>query len=235
MKYVYLNSISLCLLFFQYYSIHCSLEPDTALDLRAVTCPTCPAVGPIANFCNVSIANQLCVSGNAQIGGDLTVCGSIITSAQGFSFAYSTLTQTVGVPAPDFTDIIFTDNPVMNGWNFTPPGSEFTCTQAGTYLIQYDAISRITNSQLTDMSIIALLNDIEIAGSQGSIQQPINNRPLALTRSFIVDVNENDVLELQFTGGTPFVQLEANSGNSTITVPLNGIRPSITLTITRIS
>ena len=230
---MYLNYISLCVLFFQYHSIHCSLEPDIALDLRAATCPTCPASGPIANFCNINIVNQLCVSGNAQIGGDLTVCGSIISS-QAFTFAYSTLTQTLGVPAPDFTDIIFTDNSLINGWIFTPPAAEFTCVQSGTYLIEYDAISRITNSQLTNISIIGLLNDIEIPGSQGSVQQPINNRPLALTRSFIIDINENDIFKLQFTGGTVSVQLEANSGNSTIIVPLNGVRPSITLTINRI-
>jgi hypothetical protein len=205
-----------------------------------VTCPACPTGGTcFATFDNIYspgiISGQdLCISLDAQISGNLTVCGTINSNAAAV-FSYSSETQTVGVPAPTFEDITFTDDPIINGWTHTLGDSTFTCLQAGNYLIEYDAICRITDSQLTDISIIALQNGSEIAGSQGSIQQPTNNRPLELTRSFIVSFAVNDTLKLQFTGGTQFVQLEANSGNSSILTPVNGIRPSITLTISKVS
>ncbi len=43
-------------------------------------CPPCPITGPAATFCNVQVSDQLCVSGNTQIGGNLVVCGSITAS-----------------------------------------------------------------------------------------------------------------------------------------------------------
>ncbi len=47
----------------------------TGLDTRAI-CNGCTFTGPAAQFCNAAIDN-LCVNGNAQILGDLTVCGTI--------------------------------------------------------------------------------------------------------------------------------------------------------------
>lgn len=209
--------------------------------LAQISCTICPTGNEpcTAVFTNVYApgfvsTSDLCVSGIAQINGNLTVCGSV-SSNNAQVFSYSTETQTIGVPASTFEDITFTDDPIINGWEHTPGDSIFICLQAGNYLIEYNAICRITDSQLTDISIIALKSGAEIAGSQGSIQQPTNNRPLSLTRSFIASFAPDDTLELQFTGGTQFVQLEANSGNSSITIPVNGIRPSITLTISKIS
>lgn len=43
-------------------------------------CQPCPITGPVATFCNVKISEQLCVSGNAQVGGNLVVCGTIVAS-----------------------------------------------------------------------------------------------------------------------------------------------------------
>lgn len=52
--------------------------------LGAAPCPPCPATGPRAEFCNLTITQQFCVSGNSQLAGDLTVCGTIINNAIGF-------------------------------------------------------------------------------------------------------------------------------------------------------
>ena len=209
----------------------CICNPIGEKDARS--CPACNLTMP-AKFCSLLVENNLCVQGDAILQGDLSVCGSI-TSSQGFVFAYSTLTQTVGVVAPQFVDILFTNSPALNDWFHVNPSADFICLQAGTYRIQYDAICRITNSQLTDISIIGVLNGTEIAGSQASVQQPTNNKPISFTRAFITSIDQNDIFKLQFTGGTQFVQLEANTGDSSLTVPVNGVRPSITLTITRIA
>lgn len=202
-------------------------------------CPPCPTTGTcFAEFNNLLIpgvisTTNLCVSGAAQVSGDLTVCGSIISNGAGL-FSFSTLTQTA-VQAPTFINVIFTDNGIINGWTHNPGDSNFTCLIEGNYLIQYDAICRATNSQPTNISIIALVNEAEIPGSQGTIALSNSNEPLELTRSFIFSFAVGDVLSLQFTGGTAFVQLEANSGDSTIPGPPPGIRPAITLTVTKIS
>lgn len=209
---------------------------------RGSTCVTCScgsgcSVGG-AQFCSLQVTNNACIGNTLQVLGDLAVCGKIYNSGIvgiDYAFAYRSTTQTLGVISPTFADIIFTDSPVLNGWVHLPPAAEFLCAQSGDYLIEYDATCRITNSQLSSISIIAVLNGIEIPGSQGTIQLITNNRPLSLTRSFIVHINENDVLKLQFTGKTPFVQLVANSGTSSIATPVNGVRPCITLTITRVT
>ena len=217
------------------------LSQDYLAHIRScITCACasgCALTGSVSKFCNVQITNSACIGQNLQVQGNVVVCGTIFNSGvigANYLFAYRAITQTIGVSAPTFQDIIFTDAPVLNGWVILPPSSDFICPQTGNYLIEYDAICRITNSQLSNVSIIAVLNGVEIPGSQATIQQPTNNKPLSLTRSFIASIQENDVLKLQFTGETDFVQLEANSGNSSIMTPVNGVQPSITLTITRV-
>lgn len=206
------------------------------------SCATCACASGCflpgaAAFCNVN-TNNICITNNAQVGGDLTVCGNFFASgiiSTDYLFAYRAVTQTLGVVAPTFADIIFTDSPTLSGWIHLPSTSEFICPSTSNYLIEYNATCRVTNSQLTEISIIAVLNGAEIPGSQSTVQQPNNNKPLSLSRSFIAAIDKNDVLKLQFTGGTSFVQLEANSGNSSILIPPNGVQPSITLTITRVT
>jgi|GEM_PF-5393317 hypothetical protein len=216
------------------------LSQDYLAHLRScITCACasgCTLTG--SQFCSLQVTNSACIAQNLQVGGNLTVCGTINYTGflgNNYLFAYRAITQTIGVSAPTFQDIIFTDAPTINGWVIALPSADFFCAQTGNYLIEYDAICRITNSQLSNISIIAVLNGVEIPGSQATIQQPTNNKPLALSHSFIATITENDVLKLQFTGQTDYVQLEANSGNSSIITPVNGVQPSITLTITRVS
>lgn len=47
-------------------------------------CAPCPITGAAAQFCN-AVIQQLCVTGNTQIGGNLNVCGTV--TASGFSGA----------------------------------------------------------------------------------------------------------------------------------------------------
>lgn len=53
---------------------------------EAAICPPCPVFlsGPISSYCNLNVTQQLCVSGNTQLNGDLTVCGTIINDELGF-------------------------------------------------------------------------------------------------------------------------------------------------------
>ena len=68
-----------------------------------------------------------------------------------------------------------------------------------------------------------------IPGSQGSVQQALNNQALAVTRSSIVPINTGDVLIFEFAGGTTYIQLLS------VSEPISGIsEPSITITIIRI-
>jgi BclA-like protein len=210
----------------------------SAIQTNIRSCPPCPVSGAcFAKYDNLLISGvvtttDLCVTGVAQVN-NLVVCGSIFSSGAGV-FSFSTLTQTA-IPTPSFKNVIFTDNGIINGWTHNLGDSTFTCLVEGNYLIEYDAICRATDSQPTNISIIALANGNEIPGSQGTIALINNNEPLELTRSFIFNFVAGDILIIQFTGGTAFVQLEANSGDSTIPGPPPGIRPAITLTISKIS
>lgn len=260
-----------CLLLFNYFLL-VSTQVITAYESsdneisRAFVCPACPITGPVATFCNIKVTDQICVSGNAQVGGDLTVCGTIIASGftgsggqgptgatgatgatgvtgptggnlsdRNYVFDFDTRTQTYG--GGTFQNITFNSTGIIDGWvhSVLPPGvgtAQFTCSQTGLYLIEYDIITRKIGGPAGTFSSIATLNGVEIPGSQAAVFIAVNNEPLEHTRAFFANINAGDVLTFQFKGdpaGTAGnFQILANGGSGTT-------RPGITITITRIA
>jgi hypothetical protein len=133
------------------------------------------------------------------------------------------------VTANTFQDITFANDAQISGWSHTAGSAGFTNGPAGLYLIEYTAETSIANNGNTAVSVHALLNGTEIAGSQ-SVSGPANSGlAMPLSKSFIarIPTANTNVLKLQFTGSSSNNRLLANSGTGTT-------RPSVSLTIIRI-
>lgn len=206
----------------------------------------CPASGPVANFCNLNVKTQLCVSGNAQINGNtliggntqingsLNVSGPIngttqfnITNAN-FVYSYDTTDQTVQI-ADTFQPVTFNTDVLLNGWTHTAGGSQFTCQQTGIYLVQYHGVLDQTNELGVVGTIRATLAGNEVAGSALTIDIPASGDSVELSNVFLISATQGQQLVLQLTGSTLSVELFPDPSS------VSDVTPSITLTIIRIA
>ena len=94
------------------------------------------------------------------------------------------------------------------------------------YLIAYSA-EAITTGGGTTVSVRAVVNGTEIAGSQATVDTDTLSQVLPISKSFIASINASDILKLQFAGGNLDNRLFGGNG-------LGNTRPSVSLTITRI-
>ncbi len=143
------------------------------------------------------------------------------TSAD-YAFAYDT-TQQTPTTAFVFQLITFSNNGPLNGWTHTAGTATFTCATTGTYQVGYEATVTST-SVLDNMSIIASLNGVEIAGSQAGIGEPSANGKM-INRSFLVSATAPDTLTLSMAGSAT-ASLRGSGFGATA--------PSITISIVRI-
>jgi BclA C-terminal domain len=159
--------------------------------------------------------------------GDGSGLSNVSAGALGnYLFAYTTGLQIVGAGSV-FQDITLTTDGQINGWTHILGSAQYTNTQAGLYLIHYDAQASSTAATGTNVSVRVALNGVEVPGSQSSSSIATSFlQVVPLSKSFIASVNASDALTLQFTGSSPAVRLvNAGSGST---------RPSVSLTITRI-
>lgn len=194
----------------------------------------CPGTGPTATFCNLAVTQNVCVSGNTQLNGNLTVCGSFtgptVTTAN-FVYSYDT-TPSQAVDTPNtFQDITFSTDALINGWLHTPGLAPFTCEQTGLYLVQYHAILKQTNENDVITTVRAVLggDDNEIAGSAFTVNLPITGDEVEISNSFLISASLGQVLSFQFTGSTANVELVADQNAA------SNVIPCITITIVRIA
>jgi hypothetical protein len=146
----------------------------------------------------------------------------------GYLFVYDLTSQSFPA-ANNYQPISFSvPGTTLNGWTLPqigPAASTFTAQISGLYLIQYQA--EISGANGSTANIKATLNNnIEIAGSQGAVTLAGTNGITVLSRSFITQVNSNDVLKLQFAAPSTGVSLVPNGTAST--------RPSVSLTAVKI-
>jgi hypothetical protein len=168
---------------------------------------------------------------NGTLIGNVQGNGSGLTNlptTQTYLYSYDTNTQAV-VTAGTFQDITFANDAQISGWSHAAGSAGFTNGPAGLYLIEYITETAIANNGTTTVSVHAVLNGTEIAGSQ-SVSGPANSGlAIPLSKSFIarIPTANTNVLKLQFTGSSSSTRLLANTGVGTT-------RPSVSLTIIRI-
>lgn len=131
-----------------------------------------------------------------------------------YLFAYDSTTQT---PTTTFTDITFSTNGANDAnWIHVAGSTDFTAQIAGTYLVTillYYApqTSFVTTAFYGTISSQATINAIPIAGSESYLRSN-NDNTLSppdywfshnlMRRSFLVTVNQNDVLRIQHATST---------------------------------
>ncbi len=166
-------------------------------------------------------------------GSGLTNLSSVPTAA-GYLFAYDLTTQ--AFPGNSIYQPIHFSVPAaqLNGWALSgigPGSSTFTASNSGLYLFQYDAAITGTNGRNASLEA-TLNNNVQIPGSQGTVTLTSTNTSAVVTlnRSFLAQVNSNDVFKLQFTADNTGVNLTTSGANNVTTN-----RPSIALTIIKIN
>jgi len=144
-----------------------------------------------------------------------------------YVYSYNTTTQTVAT-ASTFQDITFNTDAQISGWTHTAGSAGFTNGPGGLYLIEYAAETATANNSSTTVSLRALLNGTEIAGSQSVTAPGSANQAVPVSKSFIVKIptSNTNLFKLQFAGSSVNNRLSAAGLGTT--------RPSVSLTITRI-
>jgi hypothetical protein len=166
-----------------------------------------------------------------NVTGTISGNGSGLTNlptTQTYLYSYDTNNQAL-ITAGTFQDITFANDGQISGWSHTSGNAAFTNGPAGLYLIEYTAETSIANNGNSTVSVHALLNGTEIAGSQSVSGLSNSGLPIPLSKSFIarIPTASTNVLKLQFTGSSSNNRLLAGSG-------VGNIRPSVSLTIIRI-
>jgi hypothetical protein len=190
----------------------------------------------------IRAGNGVGINTNNPAGAALNVAGTIrATAFQGngagltnvgvptsgnYLFSYDTTMQPV-ISAGTFQDITFTTDAVTNGWTHTAGSATFANSRSGLFLIQYSSEAGSSGGGTSTASIHAVLNGVEIPGSQASTDLTTSFQTLCISKSFVASINALDVLKLQFAGSAFNDRLVA--GNN-----WGSFQPSVSLTIIRI-
>lgn len=178
-------------------------------------CPTvCPSNTGAAQFCSLTVRDNanlgsLCVTGNAQIAGDLTVCGVINGSFAAYGFFYD----------DDFATTSLIDPAKIP---FTNTGISFNLTHnnATDIEINFDGVYRITalvepSNALNVNSVLEIqVNDTLVDGSAFVIPGQLSD--IEYSTQAIVTVVAGDVITVVLTPDSP--QETTLSGISSIIV-----------------
>jgi hypothetical protein len=189
---------------------------------------------------NGTSTNALAVHGHATVNGTLAATnfvgrfsgsGAGLTNVSGpsaanYVFAFDTGSQVVTAPGT-FQDVTFSNNGQINGWAHTVSTAPFTCNQSGLYLVEYSAVTETMSAGLSTVSFHAILNAVEVAGSQVAVEPDVAGQALVASRSFIVSASAGNTLTLQFTGTTIQNRIVSSVGSGTT-------RPAVSMTIVRI-
>jgi len=164
--------------------------------------------------------------------GPTRVAGADISDTN-YVYSYCVTNLTVGASPCTFIDISFSNDPLINGWTHTLNTAIFTCNQTGRYLIQYDAIVQKDLNSAISVSLRSVLNGVEIPGTQSTTAfrngVSFANLPVEVTKNFIVEVASGDQIKFQLASTAD------NNGTLVANTGCGTVRPSISVTITRIS
>jgi hypothetical protein len=186
---------------------------------------------PRLNQTNIFTAPVIAMNANNVVNGTISGDGSGLTnlpSTLNYVFSYDTNIQSVA-SANTFQDVTFNTDAQINGWKHTAGSAGFTNGPGGLYMVEYEAETSIANSSSTTVSVRAVLNGAEIAGSQAATSPASSGSALPVSKSFIIRIPtaNTNVFKLQFTGSSVNNRLISNIGQGTT-------KPSVSVTIVRI-
>lgn len=218
----------LFLIFFFQIFLHVYIqgqEPSKANISPTGICPSCTFSGPVAYFCNLDVIDDFCVDGNAQVNGDLTVCGTINGSTNS-NYAFSYLSVQLPFSQPNFwTDVLFDTNGPLSGWTHQLGSPSFVCDVAGIYCIGYDAVTQSEGTSVTvTVELGVVINGILLPESTTATTHTLIDQPQSAGRSFLKQVNVGDDLRVQLR--------YMPNGRADLVPPIDG--SSIALTIFRV-
>ena len=121
----------------------------------------------------------------------------------------------------------FNVNGEIDGWTHTVNTANFTCPTTGRYLVSFDAVIQKTAASNADFELIGVFNGTEVAGSQVSSLLNSNNRPQAISKSFIINATATQVLKLQMAANSLNVETTPDGNNASTPT-------SVSIAITRI-
>jgi hypothetical protein len=159
------------------------------------------------------------VKANAFQGDGSGLLNINVGALQNYAFGYYNGSQAVSSPNV-FQDINLSTDAQLNGWSHTPGTPQYTNTQTGIYLVQYQADVALTLANGTNATLRATLNSLEIPGSRVAMTFSALGQLIPVSRSFLASFNASDVLTVQFTGSGTGIRVTGS--------------PAVALTITRI-
>jgi pectin methylesterase-like acyl-CoA thioesterase len=164
-------------------------------------------------------------SGTSLLGSPEAPFANIYSVPKEYIFAYANNTQTVAASGT-FQDITFGTNVQLNGFSHVAGGTLFSGAATGLYKIDYTATVSKTGGANSIFEARALVNGVEVSGSQVGITINANNLVTPVSNSFIANIASGQALRMQMTATT-------NTTNIRSVGAFAGARPSITLTATR--
>jgi hypothetical protein len=196
---------------------------------------SCPLVctGPTgaARFCNLTVtgallAGTVCVSGNEQVGGNLTVCGTTTSFVSGiagggltgpisfatlaaFGFAWNPALVQTGIAAGANVPVTLTNSSSLFNTTFAP--SALTPQVSGTYLIDYIVDLSSGTGQPGTFSIAVA--GTPVPGSQFTVTAGLTG---AVTGQALVSVTAGQPVTINFNNTGTVAALLAGTASLTL-------------------
>lgn len=150
----------------------------------------------------------------------------VVTIPRAYVFAHDTGTQSVAT-ANTFQAITFSNNRQINDWTHLAGGSLFTGNTTGLYSVDYTVITQETTGANSTFEARALINGIEISGSQTGYINNAHNLPTPISTAFIMGISSGDAFQIQMTASNTNSQITSVGANASV-------RPSAVLRIMRL-
>jgi len=149
------------------------------------------------------------------------------SSSNNFIYAYDTTTQPFVTPNV-LQLITFTNTPQIDGW--VNNSSQFTAGVGGQYMTTIKInVEKAGGGQVT-ASMVARINGTNIPGSHNGMDITSNNTAFSLSRSFLFNCNQGDVLSFVIGGQTSQGRITPSPIITGIVTPI-----SVTLTVRRLT
>ena len=133
---------------------------------------------------------------------------TVVNSVTSGNYIWCIKTDNQCVEKNIFVNILFTSFPIFKGWIIGESG-DLICDQSGIYTVTYNVNVIIKNDddneEVPNASIRCTIDDIEIIGSAKTIE--IYNKVGNFTNTFIIKIDADQKLNLQFTGSNEDIQI----------------------------
>jgi len=134
-----------------------------------------------------------------------------------FTFTYKTTTQAIQIQ-DTWEDVTFDTNAEIDGWTHTGGSADFICPTTGKYKVNLD-LSVMTSSNNKLISIRALFNASEIAGTHRGLEFSNTDKVMPVVTQFILNGTAGQILKFQWSGnsaGNIFIQPGPDQGGGAI-------------------